>query len=784
MSEIKQQCSLSRRIMRDGAVSLKIGISVCILSVLGCGGRSFAPLTPSPRVARADSLAGAGDTAAALALLDSVVRAEPRNAVAWNRRGMLAWAKGRPSRRLVIGMSQANIDLLRMADTSLRLARRLAPDSGRYALDLGRYFLYADLITLRLQAPRQFKHALEAAERVGDSSLVAEALDEIGMVQWRRYEVVADRRLLPGLPFINLEELVTDERNVRRLLADQSVAPRPPLGMGEYEDALSSFQGALDWAPGHTRVLRHVYMALAEKADWQALREQAGQRRTIAPYDPLAWLALGLANHRLGEAGQATIAFDSALTLMSQPERARYDDISRILRSRDSIEYTQQSERSRKQLTQTFWLTADPLAITPGNELWLEFLARLTYADLRWTSDDFDLRGADTDRGQIWVRYGPPGVVASFAAPENQAENCRPSDIPIIQPSSGDPRTRTPLPANFELVCSKSYDTGVPLLLWFYPELNLHFVFRTPPTFGTGTHAGPYAQVAAEARQAAPAGWTNLPINRFRIDSVQVLISRFQAPNDSTDALVVADMPLGRLAGRRGGDVVAVDVALSAYDYRGRTVHRDSSRQLVSADATESTEIRAWRKRFGRGSTLYRVEAIEPDSLRAARALGELVSLPGIGFRVSDLVLAERVRPKSDGAVRWSDFEIEPSVGNFAHGDTVSLLWETYWLTSDSGANRYRVSITLELREESRGIRGLAAKIVGGFKDVVGLSAQGSRRVDLSYTREVPERLVQVDYVSLDLGLVPSGAYRLAVAITDIPSGRTATTERDLQIGG
>ncbi len=213
-------------------------------------------------------------------------------------------------------------------------------------------------------------------------------------------------------------------------------------------------------------------------------------------------------------------------------------------------------------------------------------------------------------------------------------------------------------------------------------------------------------------------------------------------------------------------------------------MHRDSSRQLVSADATESTEIRAWRKRFGRGSTLYRVEAIEPDSLRAARALGELVSLPGIGFRVSDLVLAERVRPKSDSAVRWSDYEIEPSVGNFAHGDTVSLLWETYWLTSDSGANRYRISITLEPREELRGIRGLAAKIVGGFKDVVGVSAQGARRMDLSYTREVPERLVQVDYVSLYLGLVPSGAYRLAVAITDIPSRRTAITERDIQIGG
>ncbi|MGI8843974.1 MAG: GWxTD domain-containing protein [Gemmatimonadaceae bacterium] len=679
-------------------------------------------------------------------------------------------------------MSQANIDLLRTADTSLRLARRLASDSGRYALDLGRYFLYADLITLRVQAPGQFRHAFQAARRVGDSSLVAEALDELGMVHWRRYEVLADRRLLPGLPFIDLEELVTDERNVRRLLSDQSVAPKPPLGMGIYEDALSSFKGALDWDPGHTRALRHVYMALAEKNNWEALREQSGQRRSRAPYDPLAWLAEGLANHRLGDAGQATIAFDSALALLSDAEHEHYTDISRILRLGDSVRYKRQSERARKQFSEIFWLTADPLAITSGNELWLEFLTRVTYAELRWTSDDFDLRGANSDRGQILVRYGPPGVVAAFAAPENQTENCRPSEIPIIQPSSGDPRTKAPLPANFELVCSKSFDTGVPLLLWYYPELNLHFVFRTPPTYGTGTHAGPYAQVAVEAREAAPAGWTNIPVSRFHIDSVKVVVSRFKAPGDSTDALVVAEMPIGHLVGRGRAGVVPVDVAFVAYDHRGRTVRRDSARQLVDADAVGASEIREWRQRVGLGATLYRVEALEPDSLRAARALGELVPLPWIGFGVSDLLVAQRVRRGAHGDGRWSDFEIEPSVGTFALGQSVGLLWETYWLTNEGGKNRYQVVLTLEPRDGSRGERGFAAKIIDGFKDIVGLSAQGIDRVQLEYTREMPAQLIQVDHLSLDLGGLPPGQYRLALAITDIISGRSASRHRDIDV--
>jgi len=81
-------------------------------------------------------------------------------------------------------------------------------------------------------------------------------------------------------------------------------------------------------------------------------------------------------------------------------------------------------------------------------------------------------------------------------------------------------------------------------------------------------------------------------------------------------------------------------------------------------------------------------------------------------------------------------------------------------------------------------VRRLAATIVDGFKDIVGLSAQGADRVHLSYTREVRAQLIQVDHLSLDLGSLPQGRYRLAIVITDIPSGRSATRERDIHVSG
>ena len=67
----------------------------------------FAALSLATAVARgqqplpavlADSIAAAGDTARAVALLDSVVRVDKRNAAAWHQLGLLLWNQGKAAR--------------------------------------------------------------------------------------------------------------------------------------------------------------------------------------------------------------------------------------------------------------------------------------------------------------------------------------------------------------------------------------------------------------------------------------------------------------------------------------------------------------------------------------------------------------------------------------------------------------------------------------------------------------------------------------------------------------
>ncbi len=703
-------------------------------------------------VARSVASVARGDSVGALVLLDSAVRNDQRDAAAWHLRGTIALARARSGGRAKL-MPPDEISLLRIADSSLRLAARIAPDSGRFALDLGRYFLFADFITLRAQAPGRFAHALEMATRANDLPLIAEAADELGMVAWRRYEAVANRRQIQGMPTVPLDALLEQRHSAKNFLENFTREPPEKPGQLDYLKASELFIRASQANPSYERAIRHGFMALAEEGRWEELRHAAERRLEAAPHDGVAWLARGLASHELNDDRDATLAFDTALALVGPAERLRYTNLSRILRAEDSAAFVALPPTQRDEAARVYWTVSDPLTLTPGNEHRLEFLARVSYAELRWTSDDFDLHGADTDRGQIWVRYGPPPVIASFA----------PADEQVTSLTSGEKN-----------------ETGVGSILWYYPIGNFHFLFRAPPSYGVATYQGDYRQLAAEVRARAPVGWTNLRIDS-EMDSIDVQLARFRGAADSIDLAVYANVPISRMV--RGVDITtgAVDVAFTAFDARARRLARDSTRETVSFVHPENASRRAWRRRFTPGNIYYRVEARQPDAERSARATGALELGAARGFGVSDVVIAERVSPKDDSPRRWTDFLVTPSASNLRSRQSLGLLWESYELQPRQGANSYRIEIVLTVIKVARP-SSFVARIIGGAADAIGTSAKGDEQVALSYTAQKPARSVQVDHLTLELGNAPAGEYRLSLRITDLATGQTASTSRPLTV--
>ena len=97
-------------------------VASTLLAALGAA----SPAHRQDAVERAQTLAARADTAGALAVLDSAVRAQPRNAAAWYLRGMILWENARPSVRQGFAASQENIRRLMKADSSIRRAVALA----------------------------------------------------------------------------------------------------------------------------------------------------------------------------------------------------------------------------------------------------------------------------------------------------------------------------------------------------------------------------------------------------------------------------------------------------------------------------------------------------------------------------------------------------------------------------------------------------------------------------------------------------------------------------------
>ncbi|MCP6756459.1 GWxTD domain-containing protein, partial [Klebsiella pneumoniae] len=76
----------------------------------------------------------------------------------------------------------------------------------------------------------------------------------------------------------------------------------------------------------------------------------------------------------------------------------------------DSTAFATLGANNRRGVESMYWLLADPLTLTTENEFRIEFLSRVTYAEMRWTDETLNLKGADTDRGDVYVRYGPPDL--------------------------------------------------------------------------------------------------------------------------------------------------------------------------------------------------------------------------------------------------------------------------------------------------------------------------------------------------------------------------------------
>jgi GWxTD domain-containing protein len=710
---------------------------------------------PRNAAVMADSMALAGDSTGARALLEDAVRRDKRDAAAWHQLGVISWNMAKSRRAPGFIADRRASSLLQLADSALRLATQFAPDSARYWLSLGRFNLTSGVSTMRASAAGQAAKALEAAERTGDSLMLAAASDEVGMATWRRYEPVANRGQSNTGAGISLMSIKRSEAYDYL----RTVAPKiaPPTGDADYASAFERFRTAERIDPTSQRYARHLFMALAERERWEELRAIASQRVRQYPLDYQSWQALGLARHRLNDDQAASAAFDSAMSMMDDGERERMTQLTRILRPNpprdtqgkpaggaagDARSFLALGAGQRKGLEQMYWLMSDPLVLTNENELRLEFLSRVVYADFRFSNEDLNIRGADTDRGDIYVRYGPPEYQVTVGAGGSGLQSVT--------------------------------------LAWVYSP-QLVFFFDLVPGFATARTMFNDKWWVDELKAAVPVLWENVATTKL-LDTIPIRITRFRAGRDSVDAVVAAHIPMDSLT--RGVEMarVPVDVDFRVYDEFTRTRGVESVQASVAPDSAPPMS-RVWTRRVGPGINVIRVEALQLDTRRAARAMSRLDPVPTTGFGMSEVLLGGKpaLRVASGPARRWTDVAMEPNAGTFAAGSSIGLLWEMYDFAERDGSTKYRIAITVD-RVDRTGVAGFAARLVDGLGRTLGRQQTTRSNLTISFERSAAAAPALVEFLSLDLADATAGAYRLRVEVTDSGTGQKTSRQTEFRI--
>lgn len=177
---------------------------------------------------------------------------------------------------------------------------------------------------------------------------------------------------------------------------------------GLLQEVIRLYRAALGYAAGYLPAAKRLLTLFHDEGRWSEYLAEAEDVVRSQPDSGWSYLLLGLGLARSGRLEAAARAFQRALELLPASERRFFEDPERLLREREAECYVTLTGRDQAAYRAVYWRKADPLHLTPVNERRLEHLAPMVYADIRFSAPEVGLRGWDTDRGDVYVRYGPP----------------------------------------------------------------------------------------------------------------------------------------------------------------------------------------------------------------------------------------------------------------------------------------------------------------------------------------------------------------------------------------
>ena len=552
-----------------------------------------------------------------------------------------------------------------------------------------------------------------------------------------------------------------------------------------YAKAILHLTKALEADPMRRDVYDYLMRVYALKEDYPRAMSTLQNMYAFFPEDASFWFYLGLVHYRTGQSDAASKSFETALKYTGDKVRYAFENLDLFLPPEEKAAY----QEDPIAYASRFWTSKDPRFLTPYNERKLEHYARLVYADLLYGAPRIDLRGWETQRGQILVRYGVPvsDVVVSggFEAILRHLSVSRTREKDLEQVDA---------PGQDVFDFDQTVLEGNTFNIWDYGDFK--FVFEDPfrnneyrlyspsaKTLNDGNDAweNDYVIKSAETFKETPEKYEYEAPGR-QVD-IPYLVTTFRGGGDQTDVLIHYGIPVqGYDPARETVDLTVNTGTFLINDTRDVLVERrETLYGLQTRQITSFSEVSLWvdtntlNAPPGRHEVSVEFETVGGGTVAVQRREIDVPNYQGGDTKLSDLLLAYAVEDTESGeALNSGDvvrnrLSITPAPWSvFGSEQPIHLYFELYDLGLNSaGRSDYEVEATLRPKEASGGIAGLFG--IGGSKDGVSVRFDGG-----GSSSDDHQSLI------LDATDQPRGLYHLVVRIKDRVSGKTVQKEQDL----
>jgi len=169
--------------------------------------------------------------------------------------------------------------------------------------------------------------------------------------------------------------------------------------------SVAHFSAAARLRPGDSESWLQLVPMLYEQDSLAAAGAAAERALAAAPKRPEARLAVAYTSFRLGRIERAESTFVAAFPDLPRAARERFEDIGPVASEQDTATLRRLQPAQRAEFLRRFWREHDPDLASRENEAQLEYWSRVAQAYFLF----FDARRRQWDeRGEMYVRYGAP----------------------------------------------------------------------------------------------------------------------------------------------------------------------------------------------------------------------------------------------------------------------------------------------------------------------------------------------------------------------------------------